>query len=153
MDSAERLILLAEDDQDFTVLLEAALEEGRIFSRMEVAADGESARNYLAGKGSYQDRSRYPLPCLLIIDLLLPRVNGFEVLEWVRSQPRFDELPVVVLTGLERQGESQRAYALGADGFYVKPFHFHQLTALLKEIFETWSRGRHVEHAMAGLHR
>lgn len=153
MDSGERLILLAEDDEDFTVLLETALEEGQIFSRMQTVTDGGEALDYLNAKGAYQDRSRYPLPTLLMMDLRLPRLNGFELLRWVRSRHRFDDIPVVVLTGLQKHGESQQAHDLGADAFYVKPFHFRQLTAILKEIWESFSHGRHPEHVMAGSHR
>jgi len=153
MHGVENLILLAEDDEDFKVLIETALEEGHIFSRMETVADGAKALDYLNGKGVYQNRSRYPLPSLLMIDLKLPRMDGFQVLQWVRSRQRFDDMPVVVLTGLGRQGESQHAYELGADAFYVKPFHFRELTAVLKEIWDSFSHGRHPEHILAASHR
>lgn len=149
MESGEHLFLVAEDDQDFTLLLEAALEEGHIFPRLEIVNDGRDALNYLAGKAPFEERSRYPLPVLLMLDLKLPRLNGFEVLQWVRSRRCFDDLPVVVLTGSERKGESEHAHELGADGFHVKPFHFHELATLLKEIWESWSNGRHAQHAMA----
>ena len=83
--------------------------------------DGDEAIQYLSGTGEFSDRTRYPLPCLLLLDLNLPRQSGLEVLEWVRSQPSLQSMPVVILTSSSQDRDIGSAYSLGANGYLVKP--------------------------------
>src|ERR1041384_6928520 len=91
-------ILLAEDDPDDVLLAQIALRKARLANPLQIVRDGEEAIAYLQGEGRYADRNRYPLPILLLLDLKMPKVNGFQVLEWLRKQPLLSRLPVAVLT-------------------------------------------------------
>src|SRR2546426_1139606 len=91
-------ILLADDSEDDIVLIGHAFEQGGIANPLAVVRDGEEAIAYLKGEGPYGDRALYPLPVLMLLDLKMPRTDGFQVLRWMRLQPNFIALPVIVLT-------------------------------------------------------
>jgi CheY-like chemotaxis protein len=92
----------------------------------------------LQGTGSYADRVKCPLPSLLLLDLKMPRKDGFEVLEWIRSQPDFFALRVVVLSSSEVQSDIDRAYELGANSYLVKPDEFENYLQLTEFINGFW---------------
>src|SRR5262249_7704465 len=96
-----KVILLAEDREDDILLITEAFSRAWIDNPIQVVRDGEEAINYLDGKGKYAVRSEYPLPTLLLLDLKMPRADGFDVLQWIRSQPSLSNLVVVVLTSSE----------------------------------------------------
>src|SRR5687768_14338550 len=98
MAKAESGLLIVEDDPDALFLLKRSLLKAGLRAPVQVATDGEEAVSYLAGTGSFADRERHPLPCLILLDLKLPRKSGFEVLEWMRSQPRLRRIPVIIVT-------------------------------------------------------
>ena len=91
-------ILLVEDNQSDVFLVERAFHKAKVPHLLQVVEDGEQAVAYLSGAGPYADRSRFPLPVFVLLDLKLPRKSGFEVLEWLRRQPAIRRVPVVVLT-------------------------------------------------------
>lgn len=129
------LILIAEDNEDHVVLLRRSLQKGALLNPVFVVHDGEEAISYLKGEGKYADRYEYPLPSLLLLDLKMPRKNGFEVLEWIREQPGLRRLRVVVLTTSDAPNDIDRAYELGANAFMVKPLdrhHFLEVTEAIK---------------------
>jgi CheY-like chemotaxis protein len=103
-----------------------------------VVSDGEEAVAYLKGEGKYADRYEYPLPSLLLLDLKMPRKNGFEVLEWIREQPGLRRLRVVVLTTSDAPDDIDRAYELGANAFMVKPLERGQFLELTNAIKGYW---------------
>ena len=80
-------ILLVEDEVNDVFFMKHAFEEVGILNPLQVAVDGQEAMDYLGGHGAYADRERFPLPCLTLLDLKLPRVMGLEVLQWIREQP------------------------------------------------------------------
>src|SRR2546427_11957125 len=92
-----QVILLAEDRDDDTFLIGRAFERAHITYPLRVVRDGEEAINYLAGVGKYSLRAEYPLPGLLLLDLSLPRADGFTVLRWLSTQPALKRLPVIIL--------------------------------------------------------
>src|SRR5688500_2901230 len=94
----DALILLAEDDENDIELFRRALIKAEIHNPVEIVRDGEEAVAYLKGDGKFSDRVRYPLPSLMLLDLNMPRADGFQVLDWVRRQPELNALRVVVLT-------------------------------------------------------
>src|SRR3569832_1446866 len=91
-------ILLAEDNDNDALLMRHAFRRAGVSNPVLRVCDGEEAVDYLSGNGVYAVRQQYPLPVLLLLDLKMPRLNGFEVLSWVRSQERFQHLPVTILT-------------------------------------------------------
>src|SRR6185436_2235354 len=124
------LILIAEDNEDHVILLRRALQKGALLNPIFVVNDGEETVAYLKGEGKYADRYEYPLPALLLLDLKMPKKNGFEVLEWIRQQPGLRRLRVVVLTTSDSPDDIDRAYELGANAFMVKPLERQQFLEL-----------------------
>lgn len=120
MSGGNGLVLLVEDNEDDVFLLGRALKETRIELAMEIVTNGQEALDYLAGEGKYGDRRRYPFPGLVLLDLKLPYLHGFEVLERVRRSPCAG-LPVVVLTSSLEERDRVRAAELGVKAFLVKP--------------------------------
>ena len=114
-------ILLAEDDENDVLLLKRAFEKAEIQNPLFVSRDGQEAIDYLAGAGNFSNRTEYPFPALVLLDLKMPKRSGFEVLEWLRSQPVLHCLPVVVFSTSPHQHDIERAYRLGANAFVVKP--------------------------------
>src|SRR4051812_25595571 len=91
-------ILLAEDNEDDIVLIRGALEEAQVPYKLQVVENGAHALQYLKGEGPYADRAKFSIPFLVLLDLRMPVVPGFEVLKWIRSQPSLDRLLVVILS-------------------------------------------------------
>jgi CheY-like chemotaxis protein len=133
-------ILLADDSPDDVFLIKSAFKKGGFRDPIYVVANGEQALQYLKGEGLYADRREYPIPHLLLLDLNMPRLNGFEVLSWIRGRQEWMCLPVIVLTTSFYGPEIKRAYDLGANSFITKPPEFSHLVASLKEFGEHWLR-------------
>jgi CheY-like chemotaxis protein len=131
-------ILLVDDSPDDVLLIRLALARAGIPHKLMVVSDGEKALRYLRGESPFADRAAFPLPKLVFLDLAMPRTGGFEILEWVRRQPQFNQLPVVVLTGSALLADSKRAYELGASSFVTKPADLTELTLALKEVAQSW---------------
>ncbi len=100
--------------------------------------DGDAAVQYLAGETPYRDRTVYPLPVVVLLDLKLPRRSGAEVLFWIRQQPKLKRLPVVVLTSSREYADINRIYDLGVNAYIVKPPDFEQLVDILKTLDLHW---------------
>ncbi len=132
------LILIAEDREDDVVLMRRAFEKANVVNPLHFVRDGEEAIAYLRGEPPYANRDEFPLPDLLLLDLKMPKIDGFEVLEWMRDQPGLKALRVVVLTSSEEMGDVNRAYSLGANSFLVKPVQFHDFVDLTRTINGHW---------------
>jgi CheY-like chemotaxis protein len=132
------VILLAEDEEDYVLLIKKAFAETQLPIVVQVVSDGREAMWYLDGVGKYSNREEYPLPDLFLLDLKLPRYNGFEVLSWLRKQPGFATLRVLVLTSSDRVKDVNEAYRLGANSFLVKPYDFSDLAHLSALIHDFW---------------
>ncbi|HYG34685.1 MAG TPA: response regulator [Clostridia bacterium] len=135
-------ILIADDDEDFVLLLRTAFECVGISSELKVVGDGAGAISYLKGEDQYSNRNCFPLPELLLLDLRLPRVSGANVLSWVRRRPEFDKLSVVILTGAELEGEGERLVQMGANEHLVKPMDFTRLVEMVEHLVNSWVRRR-----------
>ena len=133
-----RLILLAEDDDNDVLLVQSALREAGVLTPVHVVRDGDEAILYLTGVGKYANRAEYPLPSLLLLDLKMPCKNGFEVLQWIRSEPNLRALRVIVLTGSTHLHDLNKAYQFGANSFLVKPSDFKDLIDLFKPLHSYW---------------
>jgi CheY-like chemotaxis protein len=132
------VILLAEDEEDYVLLIRHAFSQANIPNPLHVVWNGQEAIAYLKGEGKYSNREEYPLPDLLLLDIKMPRVNGFEVLQWIRSQPGLAPLRVLVLTSSEELRDVNEAYRLGANSFLVKPLDFQDFTQLSRLISDFW---------------
>jgi CheY-like chemotaxis protein len=127
-------ILLAEDNPDDVFLLQEAFRKAGVTHRLQVVSDGVEAVSYLKGEPTYADRSRSPFPDILLLDLNMPRMNGFEVLEWLRQDAQCARLVVHVLTASAREADVVRAYDLRANSYLVKPSRLNDLVAFAKEL-------------------
>jgi CheY-like chemotaxis protein len=131
-------VLLVEDDENDVFFMQRAFREAGILNPLKVACDGREAIDYLNGKGKFADRREWPLPCLVLMDLKLPYVLGLDVLKWIRTEPAFKSVIVVVLTSSKQDADIAKAYSLGANSYLVKPPDVHQLVAMVKRIKEYW---------------
>jgi DNA-binding response OmpR family regulator len=131
--------LLVEDDPDHAFFMKRSFDQNALPFPLPVLGNGEEAISYLAGKGRYHDRARYPLPTLLIVDLHLPRKDGFEVLRWVRSQPALSKLVVFILSSSPLPKDFETAITAGADFFYVKPVSLGILGRMAQVMAVRWS--------------
>src|SRR5688572_26142092 len=113
MSTPKYTILLVEDESNDALLLERAFKRADLAPNLKVVTDGEMAIEYLGGQGKYSDRTLYPIPSLMLLDLKLPRRSGLEVLQWLREQGGFNDLPVIVLTSSRHMDDIDRAYDLG----------------------------------------
>ena len=132
-------ILLVEDSPDDVFFMKRALKVAGATQQLQVAEDGEMALDYLAGRGAFANRAEYPMPGLVLLDLRLPRVPGFDVLKWIRQNAGLQCLPIIVLTSSKEDRDMQRAYALGANSFLVKPSDSNALAAMVKSMIEYWT--------------
>ena len=134
-------ILAAEDEETDALLLKIAFKEAGLPNALVLARDGQEAVDYLSGRPPYADRSLHPLPGLLLLDLKMPRMTGFEVLEWLATRPDLKDLPVVVLSSSADQLDIARALRTGARDCREKPHDYRQLTHLLQEVCARWLPG------------
>jgi CheY-like chemotaxis protein len=132
------IMLLIEDDPNDILLIQRAFAKASLVNPLKVVRDGEEALNYLEGTGSFEDRGRFPLPSLILLDLKLPRKSGLEILQWLRQQPGLKHIPVIVLTSSKESSDVSRAYDLGANSYLVKPVGFDGLLELVKSIGVYW---------------
>lgn len=121
MNREEPIILLVEDSEDDVFFMRRALTKAKISFPVHVARNGQEALDYLAGEAQFSDRSRYPVPTVIFLDLKLPYVSGFEVLEWIRRHPALNALPVIILTSSAEERDRQKAVQLGVKCYLVKP--------------------------------
>ena len=135
---AEGVILLAEDNEDDVVLVRRAFREGSLLNPLQVVSNGDQAIAYLSGQGKYANRDEYPLPELVLLDLKMPRKNGFEVLQWIRQQPELKTLRLVVMTASDDIRDVNSAYQLGANSFLVKPVDIASLIEVSRALKGCW---------------
>jgi CheY-like chemotaxis protein len=136
------VILLVEDREEDVLLVRRAFERCGITAPLFVVRNGSDAISYLQGAGKFGSREEFPLPDLLLLDLCMPGVDGFEVLEWTRQQPGFSSLRIIVLTSSDHIRDVNEAYRLGANSFLVKPMDFNDFVELTKFLYKHW-----IEHS------
>jgi two-component system response regulator len=124
-------ILLVDDDDCFKRLIERTISHSRLKLSLQYVWNGQEAMSYLSRSDNFKDEARHPFPSLVLLDLKMPCVNGFEVLQWRSTQPELKELPFVVLTSSDLQQDKDRALELGADHYFVKPMSLDELKAIV----------------------
>src|SRR5690349_6307541 len=136
-----RPILAAEDEESDRMILELGFQRAKLSHPLVIVRDGQEAVDYLSGKGRYADRSAHPLPALLILDLKMPRMNGFDVLRWLAEQAEFKQIPVVVLSSSGDELDVKKARQLGAREYFVKPHRLDELIKIAHQMQARWLRG------------
>ncbi len=132
----QKTILVAEDNPDDVFLLRRAFSEARVSAGVEFVEDGEDVIEFLKS-GKRSTSGARPFPCLLLLDLKMPRMDGFDVLDWVRRQPGMKRMLIVVLTSSSEPRDVNRAYDLGANSFLCKST-YENLAGLVEKIHEYW---------------
>jgi CheY-like chemotaxis protein len=136
--SDQALFLLVEDSETDAILIRRAFVKGNIINPLQVVTNGDQAIAYLKGEGPFANRAEYPLPELVLLDLKLPGIDGFQVLRWIRQQPELKALRVVVLTSSDRIQDVNLAYQLGANSFLVKPVDFERFVEISQALKGYW---------------
>ncbi len=126
--------LLVEDNTDHVLLFKRAFERAGIINPLQVLKNAHEAICYLEGVGRYKNRTEFPLPAIILLDLKLPGISGFDLLRFIREQPGLKSLRVVVMTSSESIRDVNLAYQLGANSFLVKPVDIETFTQLVRAI-------------------
>jgi len=135
-------ILIAEDDFDDTFLLRRVFDRGQFGCSLQFVANGEEVLAYLQRQPPFSDEATHPIPDLILLDLHMPKKDGFEVLEWLRSSPDFRRIPACVLSGHDYPPYKDRAIGLGAREFYPKRADVGEFTELVRGICDKWLQPR-----------
>lgn len=131
------LVLYIEDEQSDVFFMELAFGESGC-AQLQTVTNGPQALEYLQGKGRYADRSRYPLPELILLDLKLPLLSGLAVLQWLRSQPQFQAVPVVVFSSSPDSEDQNRALQRGANEYLTKPTSGLEFQSVVEALAKRW---------------
>ena len=131
-------ILLADDDVDDRMLAQEALEESRLVNDLRCVEDGEELLDYLHRRGKYEAPEDSPRPGLILLDLNMPRKDGREALQEIKSVPSLRQIPVVVLTTSKAEEDIYRTYDLGVNSFVTKPVTFEGLVSVMKTLGRYW---------------
>lgn len=131
----ERPILLVDDNPDDIMIAKRAFTKVQVHNKIYVTHDGEEAIQFLRKEGPYKD---VPTAGLVILDLNMPKVSGFEVLETIKGDENLKSIPIIVLTSSSRPEDIERAYELGCNSFIVKPINFEDFIEAVMEIKRYW---------------
>jgi|SRR5882724_2414397 len=131
-------ILMVEDDPKDVELTLTALEEYKLANEVVVTRDGEEALDYLHCRGNFKTRT-HDNPAVLLLDLKLPKVDGLEVLQQIKSDEKLRMIPVVVLTSSHEERDMVASYKLGVNAYVVKPVDFHEFVNAIKELGIFWA--------------
>jgi CheY-like chemotaxis protein len=132
------VVLYVEDEPDDVLFMGRAFTKAGLVDWLRAVGDGRDAIDYLEGRGGYADRGQHPVPALVLLDLNLPVVSGFEVLKWLSGRPELKEVPVVVFSSSAREEDKVKARELGARGFIEKPSSTAGLNAVVEGLKERW---------------
>ena len=131
-------VLLAENAPKDALVIRLAFEQNCPGIRVSVVSNGLEAVKYLKGQQPYAERQVFPFPSLVLINLTIPEVSGFEVLRWIRQQPHLNGLPVVMLANSGRDHDSKLAYELGANSYVIKRNSAEQFAKAMVQVAERW---------------
>jgi CheY-like chemotaxis protein len=131
-------ILHVEDDPNDALLFQHACEKAGVGFEVRSVNDGDQAIAYMRGVDGFTDRQKFPVPHLILLDLKMPRLSGFDVLAWLRGEGAFNRTPVVILTSSNHESDIKRAYDLGANSYLVKPVGFDALVEVARTLESYW---------------
>jgi CheY-like chemotaxis protein len=132
--TVQKTVLLVDDDDTYSIFLPRIFQKAQLKAGLLCVGDGAEAIDYLSGFGKYADRTQFPSPSVILLDLKMPRVNGFEFLEWKNRQTGMEDLPVVVWSSSDLPADIIRAMNLGAKAFFVKPPQMDQLGKVIENL-------------------
>ena len=135
-------ILLVEDDEVDVMTIQRAFAKNNITNRCNVVSNGEEALDYLRNQGIYGDTVLYPRPGIILMDLNMPRMSGFELLYLMKNDVELRDIPVVVLTASDDETDIKSSYERGAAGYIVKPVTFDKYLETVAVIAQYWKHGR-----------
>lgn len=127
-------IMLVEDDDGHRLLIRENLRAGGVVNDLVEMADGQQAIDYLTRRGQYQDRTKFPKPGLILLDIKMPKADGFAVLERIKADPELRLIPVLMLTSTDDQLEVNRCYTLGANSYVVKPIRYEEFQERIRAL-------------------
>jgi len=136
--SEQALFLLVEDDENDIVLIRRSFIKANVLNPLHVVRTGEEAIEYLTGEGKYARRGEFPLPGLVLLDLKLGKMDGLEVLRWIRKQKGLSSIRVVILTASDDMRDVNEAYQAGANSFLIKPLDFERFVEVSQAISGYW---------------
>ena len=136
--SDQALFLVVEDNEDHILLIRRAFSKSKVVNPLQVVRSGEDAIAYLEGVGRFSNRAEFPLPAIILLDLKLTGLDGFDVLRWIRQQPALRAIRVVVLTSSNAIRDVNLAYQLGANSFLVKPVDFEDFVSVTQALQGYW---------------
>ena len=143
-------ILVAEDDSADAFFLKRAFSKVGVRTALHFVRDGQEVLDYLLGEGQFADRHAHPRPDLLLLDLKMPRMDGFQVLDVVRQRPGIKRLPVVIFSSSAQEQDINRAYDLGANSYLVKPHAMEDLAKIVERLEKYWFEvNRHPDYLAA----
>lgn len=132
-------ILIVEDDSSEKLLIKKAFEEFQVTDAVHAVNNGEDAIDYLKGNKPFNDRQKYPFPTFLLTGLDMPKVNGFELLLFIKRS-KLIIIPVIVLSASTNAHDLQRAYLFGANAFHIKPPSMVEFKQVLRRIYKYWAQ-------------
>jgi CheY-like chemotaxis protein len=139
MNDSDYTILLIEDEENDATLVKMAFQKNNILNPIQWVQDGLEAIAYLNGEGAYAERDKFPFPEVLILDLKMPRMNGLELLAWIREHPEYRVIPTIIMTSSRHDPDIERAYTLGANTYMVKPSSFEELAEMVRLAHDYWA--------------
>jgi CheY-like chemotaxis protein len=137
MHQAAHILLVEDNRMDIELTLDA-FREAKLVNHIAVVNNGKDALDYLAGSGQFADRQTYPMPNIVLLDLKLPGIDGFDVLRSIKSTPILKRLPVIILTSSKEEGDRALSYDIGANSYLVKPVSFDGFLEVVKKIEGYW---------------
>lgn len=132
-------VLMVDDSENDRFFVQHALDASGVGTSFYGVRDGQEAIEYLKAKGEFADRSKFPFPNILLLDIKMPGVNGFDVLTWLRDHPECKVIPTIMFSSSAMESDVHHAYVLGANAFLVKPTSAAELTRLIQLTYKFWS--------------
>ncbi len=132
------VILLADDDEDDVILIKDSFQKSKLSNDLRVVEDGVELLDYLRRQGAFADPETSPRPDIILLDLNMPRMDGREALKEIKHDPRFKEIPVIILTTSQTHADILRSYQDGANCFITKPVTFQSMCEVVSKFGEYW---------------